>query len=89
MNSDKTRIMSNTGDIKTIILNEQKIENVNEYIYLRQIMNKDKENLTTAICWKVRLVWAGFGMLKYVLKNKNFPHDLNIVFDSCILSVFK
>ncbi|KAB0800387.1 hypothetical protein PPYR_06127 [Photinus pyralis] len=66
------------------------VEAVNDYIYLGQIIKINKENQPTEVTRGTRLAWAGFGKLKWVLKNKKIPQYLKTrVFDQCILPILK
>lgn len=88
MNYTKTKTMTNTQDNRCLTVDGTKIEAVNEYVYLGQIIKINKENQTAEIKRRVRLAWAGFGKLKWVLKNQKIQQYLKTrVFDQCILPI--
>lgn len=88
MNLEKTKIMTNTQDFRQITLNEKKLESVSEYIYLGQIMKVNKENQTAEITRRIRLAWAGFGKLSWILKSSKIQQYLKTrIYDQCILPI--
>lgn len=85
MNLNKTAVMSN--DSSPIVIEGNIINNVDQYIYLGHTIALGKPNQTAEINRRVRLSWAAFGKLSYVLKSK-IPINLKRkVFDTCILPV--
>lgn len=88
MNYNKTKTMTNTDENTAITMGENTIEQVGEYIYLGQLIKLNKENQTAEIKRRVRLAWAAFGKLSFVLKNKKYPQYLKTrIFNQCILPV--
>lgn len=59
-----------------IIIRNQLVENVQNYIYLGHIMPPGKENQTQEISRRRRLIWTTFGKLKNTLNNKKIPMHL-------------
>ena len=85
INLRKTKIMSNTT---TDIIIEHLVENVNEYVYLGHAIKLGKKKQTAEINRRIRLTWAGFGRLRYILKDGTIPINLKKkVHKSCILPV--
>ncbi|XP_030746034.1 uncharacterized protein LOC115874876 [Sitophilus oryzae] len=70
MNYTKTKIITNTDENITTRINQENIEQVEEYIYLGQMIKLKKENQTAEIKRRVRLAWAAFGKLSYILQKK-------------------
>jgi hypothetical protein len=88
MNMNKTKIMTNTNNKINIGINNENIEVVDHYIYLGQTVAASKENQTAEIQRRIRLAWAAFGKLRWVLKNTKIQQYLKTrVFDQCILPV--
>ncbi|XP_030766839.1 uncharacterized protein LOC115890677 [Sitophilus oryzae] len=90
MNYTKTKIITNTDENITTRINQEKIERVEEYIYLGQMIKLKKENQTAEIKRRVRLAWAAFGKLSYILKNKRYPQYLKTkVYNPCVLPALR
>ncbi|CAG9826203.1 unnamed protein product [Diabrotica balteata] len=80
--------MTNTPNIRRITLNDINLETVSEYIYLGQIMKVNKENQTAEITRRIRLAWAGFGKLSWILKSTKIKQYLKTrIYDQCILAI--
>lgn len=68
INASKTKYMSNT-DRGDVYANNNKIEKVNEYTYLGQILSfEDRTN--KEIATRKRKAWAGFWALKQIFKSE-------------------
>lgn len=75
-------------DNRDVGIDNYVLEKVNEYIYLGQILNMGKENQTAEIHRSIRLPWAGFGRLTFVLKYlKIQQYQKSKVFNQCMLPV--
>lgn len=86
MNIDKTKLL--TPDLGDVHLEGQKIEKVNEFIYLGHTITLGKENQTAEIIRRIRLTWAAVGRLGTKLRNPTLPVNLKRkVFNTCILPV--
>jgi hypothetical protein len=88
INIDKTKIMTNkhTEDDRKIQLNNQEIEKINNFVYLGQMIETNR-NIETEINRRISQGWRQFGKL-----NKIFKADIPLclkkkVFDQCILPV--
>ena len=83
--------MTNTGENINIKINGQRLEQVEEYIYILLIyigqrMKLNRENQEAEIVRKIKLSWAAFGKLRGILENKNLAQHQNTrVFDMCLL----
>ncbi|CAG9828956.1 unnamed protein product [Diabrotica balteata] len=89
MNYSKTKIITNTNKDITMRIGQDEIEQAQEYIiYLSQTIKLNKENQTAEIKRRVRLAWAAFSKLRYILKNKRYPQHLKTkVYNQCVLPV--
>ncbi|CAG9835439.1 unnamed protein product [Diabrotica balteata] len=88
MNYSKTKTITNTDEDITMRIGQDEIEQVKDYIYLGQTIKLNKENQTAEIKRRVRLAWAAFGKLSYILKNKRYPQHLKTkVYNQCVLPV--
>lgn len=86
MNLSKTKVMTNTQNIITV--DNTIIEKVEQYVYLGHIIKNGKENQLAEIKRRIKLTWAAFGKLSFILKDKNIPmHLKRKTYDSCILPV--
>lgn len=87
MNISKTKTISNTTE--HLYIDDMKLENVEEYIYLGHTIRIGKENQTAEIIRRIRLTRMAFGNMKYIIfKNGDIPINLKRkVFDTCILPV--
>ncbi|CAG9830852.1 unnamed protein product, partial [Diabrotica balteata] len=85
MNMEKTKITTNTPSIREKTLNDINLETVSEYIYLGLIMKVSKENQTAEIIRRIRLAWAGFEKLRWILKSTKREQYLKTrIYDECI-----
>ena len=89
MNYTKTKTMTNTNENADIVLlSGQTISETNQYVYLGQLVKLNKENQTEEIRRRIRLSWAAFGKLSFILKNKKYPQYLKSkIFNQRILPV--
>lgn len=86
MNVSKTKIMSPTG--QHLEIQDQTVENVNQYIYLGHTVKLGKEIQTAEVARRVALTWSAFGKLQYILKDINMPISFKRrVHEACILPV--
>lgn len=74
MNVSKTKIMS--PDKPNIRIGNQQTENVGDYIYLGYQIKLGKENQGAEIDRRIRLGWAAFGKLDFILKSLSIPINL-------------
>lgn len=86
MNLSKTKIMSNS-EPKVIIMNNNTIDYVHEYVYLGQLIaftnRGDKE-----VRRRIKLAWRKFWSLSFILINKKINLKIKtITMDMCILPV--
>lgn len=89
MNMSKTRYMTNqhNNNEESITIDEQDIEKVETYIYLGQAVTAEKLNQEKEISRRIKLTWAAYGKLKYIL-NMKIPVRLKIkIYNECILPV--
>jgi hypothetical protein len=88
INLKKTQVMYTENTDQVMKIKNEIIQKVDKYIYLGQELKVTKENQLTEIHRRVRLGWAAFKKLDYILKNKKIPQNLKTkVFDQCILPV--
>lgn len=86
MNINKTKIMSSNND--PITIDNERLETVEEYVYLGHAVKLGKENQTREIRRRIGAAWAAFGKLKHILKNNDIPINLKRkVYETCILPV--
>lgn len=71
LNLNKTKIIS--GNQKQFIVENLKIERVNDYVYLGHILKLGKQNQVVEINRRIRMAWGAFGRLGETLKNKSVP----------------
>lgn len=84
LNINKTKIMSNSINSASVILNGEEIEAVDQYVYLGQttsFKNKQEEELSR----RIALAWAKYWSLKDILKGKYDNKMKKKVFDSRVL----
>ena len=88
MHLGKTKVMWNLAFNKTDInINGRKIEEVDNYIYLSQMVSKDHDQEQELRC-RIGLGWAAFGKLDSIMWNKRIPLRLKTkVHNECILPV--
>lgn len=85
MNMTKTKIMSDEDN--PVVIENQTIENVSEYIYLGHTIKLGRENQIAELARRIKLGWAAFGKLSYILKS-SIPNCLKCkVFNTCVLPV--
>ena len=70
MTINKTKIMTNTGENINIKINGERLEQVEEYVYLGQTIKLNRENQEAEIVRRIKLSWAEFGKLRDKLENK-------------------
>jgi hypothetical protein len=86
MNLQKTKVLS--SETINIVVNGERIEQVQEYVYLGHKIKLGRENLEAEVSRRISLSWAAFGKLKDTLCSKKIPINLKRkVYDSCILPV--
>ena len=87
MHLGKTKVMCNTAVNKTDInINGRKTE-VDNYIYLSQMVTKDHDQEQELRC-RIGLGCIGFGKLDSIMQNKSIPLRLKTkVHNQCILPV--
>jgi hypothetical protein len=88
MHLGKTKVMSNKFTTPTdIIVGGQKIEEVNNYIYLGQQITKDHDQ-TQEVKRRIGLGWCAFNKLNSIMCKRNVPMALKRkAFNECILPV--
>ena len=88
MHLGKTKVMCNPAVNKTDInINGRKIEEVDNYIYLSQMVTKDHDQEQELRC-RIGLGWTAFGKLDSIMQNKRIPLRLKTkVHNECILPV--
>ena len=80
--------MCNPAVNKTDInINGRKIEEVDNYIYLGQMVTKDHDQ-EKELRHRIGLCWTGFGKLDSIMQNKSIPLRMKMkVHNECILPV--
>ena len=88
MHLGKTKVMCNPEVNKTDInINGRKIEEVDNYIYLSQMMTNDHDH-KQELRHRIGLDWTTFGNLDSIMQNKRIPLRLKMkVHNECILPV--
>ena len=84
MNTSKTKILTN-GEPKDIIVANEKIEYVREYVYLGQLVSFEN-NTGKEVQRRITLAWKKYWSLKEIMKNSTI--NLNIkkkIYDITIL----
>ena len=72
----------------TVSASYDDVSHCSEYVYLGHLTKLGKENQIGEITRRIRLGWAAFGNLSYVLRNTEIPINLKKkVFNACILPV--
>ncbi|KAJ8735284.1 hypothetical protein PYW07_006904 [Mythimna separata] len=85
MNTTKTKIMTNSSQTYNIIVNMEKIEYVDEYIYLGQLI-ATTDTMHKEIDRRIANTWKRFWSLSEIMKNKDMPNkDKRKVYNMCIL----
>ena len=84
MNLSKTKTMSN-GNKEKIYVDYQEIENVDEYIYLGQII-APKQQMSKEINRRISNSWSRYWSLKEIMKSSSVPiSEKRKTFNMCIL----
>ncbi|GBP53124.1 Putative uncharacterized transposon-derived protein F52C9.6 [Eumeta japonica] len=85
MNTSKTKIMTNASHSNNIKVNMEKIEYVDEYIYLGQLI-ATRDTVPKEIDRRIANTWKRFWSLNEIMKNKDMPiKDKRRVYNICIL----
>ncbi|XP_041985051.1 uncharacterized protein LOC121737438 [Aricia agestis] len=85
MNISKTKAMTNSSKTHEIIVNMQKIEYVNEYIYLGQLISPNK-TMDKEIDRRIANTWKRYWSLSEVMKDRDMPMKAKRkVYNTCIL----
>ncbi|CAK1600115.1 unnamed protein product [Parnassius mnemosyne] len=87
MNMDKTKIMFNVHVTPMpVAIRSTKLEVVNEYVYLGQIVLLGKSNFDREVNRRMQLGWAAFGKLRHILSG--IPQNLKTrLYNQCVLPV--
>lgn len=84
MNSGKTKLMTNSKPVD-IIVNKQKLEYAEEYVYLGQIISP-KNQMSKEIDKRIATGWKTYWALKEIMKSKELGIGIKKkTFDTCIL----
>ena len=85
MNKAKTKILLNSkASAKSITIDAEELERVNEYIYLGQLITPGKGN-EPEIRRRITIGWKAFAKYKDILNSKTPMSLKRKVYDSCIL----
>lgn len=88
MNINKTKVMSNREDATPIeIEGEKKIEIVEEYIYLGQLISLSGDCQVKEVERRIQLGWAAYGKLRQVFRSSLPQHLKTRIFNQCILPI--
>ena len=80
--------MTNTGENMIIKTNGERLEKVEEYIYLGQRIKLNRENQEAEVMRRIKLSWAAFGKLRDIMENKKLAQNQKTrVFDICVTPV--
>ena len=71
----KTKYMTNQADSEDILIDQQKIEKLTEFKYLRQNTHL-KDTTKEEICARIRAAWSCFGKNKEILQDRQLPISL-------------
>ena len=86
LNKEKTKILTNQEDSRDIIIDNQTIEHVHEYVYLGQTIRCGKSSQAAEINRRIRSAWCAFGIQSKILKDQRIPLRLRkLVFNQCVL----
>lgn len=88
MNMSKTKVMTNISSesIPTIMVGNEVLEVVEQYVYLGHILSFDKTHQRKEISRRIQLGWAAFNKLADILKPVNIPQCLKTrLFNQCVL----
>ena len=85
MHLEKTKVMCNKYvDKDDVIVDGKKIEEVNSYVYLGQMVTKD-HNQAQEMKWRIRQGCSAFCKLDNIMRDKNVPLRLKReAFNECI-----
>ncbi|CAK1590282.1 unnamed protein product [Parnassius mnemosyne] len=88
MNMDKTKIMFNVHVTSMpVVVRSTKLEVVEEYVYLGQIVRLGKSNFDREINRRIQLGWAAFGKLRHIFSS-GIPQNLKTrLYNQCVLPV--
>lgn len=87
MNLAKTKIMYNElVDNEEITIDNTALENVDEYIYLGQLIHKSG-SLLPEINRRIKLAWRAFGQNSIIFKSRMPLYLKKRTFDQCVLPV--
>lgn len=85
MNTAKTKIMTNSTKTYNITVNNEKIEYVEEYVYLGQLISPS-DTMQKEIDRRIANTWKRYWSLSEIMKNKDMPmKDKRKVYNTCIL----
>lgn len=87
INKAKTKIVRNKKEQSThpVTLDNQRIEELSQYVYLGQTVNLSDNNQSKEITRRIQLGWAAFGKHNDIMRS-NLPICLKKkIFDQCIL----
>ncbi|KAA5634901.1 hypothetical protein F3G63_34400 [Pseudomonas aeruginosa] len=86
MNLDKTKVMFNDKIVPgQVTISNAVIEEVKDFVYLRQAIQLGRGNFNTEIERRIRLGWSAFGKFREILTSQ-IPQCLKTkVFNQCIL----
>ncbi|CAK1584698.1 unnamed protein product [Parnassius mnemosyne] len=88
MNMDKTKIMFNVHVTPMpVVVGNTKLEVVDEYVYLGQIVRLGKSNFDREVNRRIQLGWAAFGKLRHIFSS-GIPQNLKTrLYTQCVLPV--
>ncbi|CAK1586319.1 unnamed protein product [Parnassius mnemosyne] len=88
MNMDKTKIMFNVHVTPMpVVVGSTKLEVVDEYVYLGQIVRLGKSNFDREVNRRIQLGWAAFGKLRHIFSS-DIPQNLKTkLYNQCVLPV--
>ncbi|CAK1580164.1 unnamed protein product [Parnassius mnemosyne] len=88
MNMDKTKIMFNVHVTPMpVVVRNTKLEVVDEYVYLGQIVRLGKSNFDREVNRRIQLDWAAFGKLRHIFSS-GIPQNLKTrLYTQCVLPV--
>lgn len=85
MNTAKTKIMTNSTKTYNITFDNEKIEYVEEYVYLGQLISPS-DTMQKEIDRRIANTWKRYWSLSEIMKNKDMPmKDKRKVYNTCIL----
>ena len=87
MNLTKTKVMySRWVTAGEIVIDNNILENVEEYVYLGQLMNT-RGDIRPEIFRRIKMGWQSFGKHSTVFKSKMPVALKKVIFDQCVLPV--